>query len=47
MPTVMLVSMIIFFAFSIPIAVSIGFASVTGIQIFGGVPMLVVPKEMY
>ncbi|MDR2113092.1 MAG: TRAP transporter large permease subunit [Candidatus Accumulibacter sp.] len=47
MPTVMLVSMIIFFAFSVPIAVSIGFASVTGIQIFGGVPMLVIPKEMY
>jgi tripartite ATP-independent transporter DctM subunit len=43
----MLVSMIIFFAFSVPIAVSIGFASVTGIQIFGGVPMIVVPKEMY
>ena len=47
MPTVMLVSMVIFFAFSIPIAVSIGFASVTGVQVFGGVPMLVVPKEIY
>jgi tripartite ATP-independent transporter DctM subunit len=43
----MLVSMVIFFAFSIPIAVSIGFASVTGVQVFGGVPMLVVPKEIY
>jgi tripartite ATP-independent transporter DctM subunit len=47
MPTVLLVSMIIFFVFSVPIAVSIGFASVTGIQIFGGVPMLVVPKEIF
>jgi tripartite ATP-independent transporter DctM subunit len=47
MSTAMFVSMLIFFVFSIPIAVSIGFASVTGIQIFGGVPMLVVPKEIY
>jgi tripartite ATP-independent transporter DctM subunit len=39
--------MIIFFAFSIPIAVSIGFASVTGIQLFTSIPMLVVPKEMF
>ncbi len=31
MSTAMFVSMIIFFAFSVPIAVSIGFASVTGI----------------
>jgi tripartite ATP-independent transporter DctM subunit len=43
----MLVSMVIFFAFSVPIAVSIGFASITGIQLFGGVPMLVVPKEIF
>ena len=47
MPTVMLVSMVIFFVLSLPIAVSIGLASVTGIQLFGGVPMLVVPKEIY
>ncbi|MDR0440637.1 MAG: TRAP transporter large permease subunit [Candidatus Accumulibacter sp.] len=47
MTAAMFVSMLIFFAFSIPIAVSIGFASVTGIQIFGGVPMLVVPKEIF
>ena len=47
MPTVMLVSMVIFFALSIPIAVSIGFASILGVQLFGGVPMLVVPKEIF
>jgi tripartite ATP-independent transporter DctM subunit len=47
MTAAMFVSMLIFFVFSIPIAVSIGFASVTGIQIFGGVPMLVVPKEIF
>jgi len=47
MSTAMFVSMIIFFAFSIPIAVSIGFASVTGIQLFTSIPMLVVPKEMF
>ncbi|MFB1030745.1 MAG: TRAP transporter large permease subunit, partial [Thauera sp.] len=47
MSTAMFVSMIIFFAFSIPIAVSIGFASVTGIQLFTTIPMLVVPKEMF
>jgi tripartite ATP-independent transporter DctM subunit len=39
--------MIVFFAFSIPIAVSIGFASVSGIQLFSSIPMLVVPKEMF
>ena len=47
MSTAMFVSMIIFFAFSVPIAVSIGFASVTGIQLFTSIPMLVVPKEMF
>ena len=47
MSTAMFVSMIIFFAFSVPIAVSIGFASVTGIQLFSNIPMLVVPKEMF
>ena len=47
MSTAMFLSMIIFFAFSVPIAVSIGFASVTGIQLFTSIPMLVVPKEMF
>ncbi|MEO8409606.1 MAG: TRAP transporter large permease subunit [Propionivibrio sp.] len=47
MSAAMFVSMIIFFAFSVPIAVAIGFASITGIQLFGSVPMLVVPKEMF
>jgi tripartite ATP-independent transporter DctM subunit len=39
--------MIIFFAFSIPIAVSIGFASVTSLHFFSNVPLLVAPKEMF
>ena len=47
MSAAMFVSMVIFFAFSVPIAVSIGFASVTGIQLFTSIPMLVVPKEMF
>jgi len=47
MSAAMFVSMIIFFALSVPIAVAIGFASITGIQLFGHVPMLVVPKEMF
>lgn len=47
MSAAMFVSMLIFFAFSVPIAVSIGFASVTGIQLFSNIPMLVVPKEMF
>jgi len=47
MSAAMFASMIIFFAFSVPIAVSIGFASVTGIQLFTNIPMLVVPKEMF
>lgn len=47
MTAAMFVSMIIFFAFSIPIAISIGFASVTGLQLFSNVPMLIVPKELF
>ena len=47
MSAAMFVSMIIFFACSIPIAVSIGFASITGLQLFTNVPMLVAPKEMF
>lgn len=47
MTSAMFVSMIIFFAFSVPIAISIGFASVSSIHLFGGVPMLVVPKEIF
>ena len=47
MSAAMFVSMVIFFAFSVPIAVAIGFASVTGIQLFTSIPMLVVPKEMF
>ncbi len=39
--------MVIFFAFSIPIAISIGLASVTGIHFFSSIPMLVAPKEMF
>ena len=33
--------MVIFFAFSVPIAISIGLASVTGIHFFSTIPMLV------
>ncbi|MBI2277051.1 MAG: TRAP transporter large permease [Dechloromonas sp.] len=47
MSTAMFAAMLICFAFSISIAVSIGFASVLSIQLFGGVPMLVVPKEIF
>ena len=47
MSAAMFASMVIFFALSVPIAVSIGFASVTGIQLFTTIPMLVVPKEMF
>ena len=43
----MFASMVIFFAFSIPIAISIGLASVTGIHFFSSVPLLVAPKEMF
>lgn len=47
MTTAMFASMIIFFALSIPIAVSIGFASTASLFLFGNTPMLVVPKEMF
>ena len=47
MTAAMFVSMIIFFAFSIPIAISIGFSSVTGLYFFSNVPMLIVPKEIF
>ena len=47
MSAAMFASMVIFFALSVPIAVAIGFASVTGIQLFTTIPMLVVPKEMF
>ena len=47
MSAAMFVSMVIFFAFSVPIAISIGFASVTGIHFFSNIPMLVAPKEMF
>ena len=47
MTAAMFVSMIIFFAFSVPIAISIGFASVTGIHLFTNIPMLIVPKEIF
>ncbi len=43
----MFASMIIFFACSVPIAISIGLASITGIHFFSSIPMLVAPKEMF
>jgi tripartite ATP-independent transporter DctM subunit len=39
--------MVIFFALSIPIAISIGLASVSSIHFFSSIPMLVAPKEMF
>jgi C4-dicarboxylate transporter DctM subunit len=47
MSAAMFIVMLLCFAFSIPIAVSIGFASIAGIQLFGSVPLLVVPKEIF
>ena len=47
MTSAMFVSMIIFFAFSVPIAVSIGMAGTASLYFFGTTPMLVVPKEMF
>lgn len=47
MSSAMFASMVIFFAFSVPIAISIGLASLTGIHFFSSVPMLVAPKEMF
>ena len=47
MSSAMFASMVIFFAFSVPIAISIGLASVTGIHFFSTIPMLVAPKEMF
>lgn len=47
MSSAMFASMVIFFAFSVPIAISIGLASLTGIHFFSSIPMLVAPKEMF
>ncbi len=47
MTTAMFVSMIIFFAFSVPIAISIGMAGTASLYFFSTTPMLVVPKEMF
>jgi tripartite ATP-independent transporter DctM subunit len=43
----MFATMLVCFALSISIAVSIGFSSVVGIQLSGAAPMLVVPKEIF
>ena len=47
MSAAMFVSMIVCFALSVSIAVSIGFSSVVGIHLFGTAPLLVVPKEIF
>ncbi|MBD5803249.1 Sialic acid TRAP transporter permease protein SiaT [Azoarcus sp. Aa7] len=47
MSVTMLFTMILGFALSVSIAVSIGFASVAGIALFSSVPMLVIPKEIF
>ncbi len=47
MSIMMLFTMLVCFTLSISIAVSIGFASVSGIFLAGKLPMLVVPKEIF
>jgi tripartite ATP-independent transporter DctM subunit len=47
MSAAMFVSMLVCFALSLSIAVSIGFSSVVGIHLFGTAPLLVVPKEIF
>ena len=47
MSSAMFASMVIFFALSLPIAISIGLASVSSIHFFSEIPMLVAPKEMF
>ena len=47
MTTAMFAAMIIFFAFSVPIAVSIGMAGTASVFFFTNTPMLIVPKEMF
>jgi C4-dicarboxylate transporter, DctM subunit len=47
MSTAMLFTMLICFAFSVSVAVSIGLASLMGMTVFGSVNVLALPKEMF
>lgn len=46
MPQLMIVSMVIFFALSLPVAVAIGLSSITGIA-YAGINWLVVPQQLF
>ncbi|MDH5858942.1 TRAP transporter large permease [Lampropedia aestuarii] len=46
MPQLMIVSMMIFFALSLPVAVAIGLSSITGIA-YAGINWLVVPQQLF
>ncbi|HUH61244.1 MAG TPA: TRAP transporter large permease [Candidimonas sp.] len=47
MPQLMVVSMLLFFAVSVPVAVSIGLASMLGVAYDGGMTWLVVAQQIY
>lgn len=47
MSSVMLGTMLLCFALSVSVAVSIGIASILGLLSMGNVPMVVIPKEMF
>ncbi|MGB5214414.1 MAG: TRAP transporter large permease [Anderseniella sp.] len=47
MNTALALSLVIFFAVSIPVAVSIALASIFGIVFFSNLPLLVVPQKMF
>lgn len=47
MPGMMLGTMLLCFALSVSVAVSIGVASMVGLLTLGSVPMVVIPKEMF
>jgi tripartite ATP-independent transporter DctM subunit len=47
MPQLMVVSMLIFFALSVPVAVSIGLGSIFGVGYDGGMTWLVIAQQLY
>ncbi len=47
MSTAMLFTMLLCFAFSISVAIAIGFSALMGMTVFGSVPLLAMPKEMF
>lgn len=46
MSQLMILSMLIFFGLSVPVAVAIGIAALTGVSV-GGLPWLVVAQQIY